>query len=253
MGYTIKQFASIAGVSVRTLHYYDQIGLLKPEFRGANGYRQYGDESILVLQQIMFFRELDFSLEEIKRVITQPDFNRTQALESQRILLRKKAARIRKLLLTIDKTIRQLKGETKMNIEEYYQGFSDDQIKQYREEVKQRWGEKALENSESRVISMGKEKFAALQADADKIYQAIADNIPNGYDSSEVQILVAAWRQWLENFHHYSDEAVLGLGKAYSEDARFAKFYRRYHRDMPEFFTKAIEYYLNNAKLSNPT
>jgi hypothetical protein len=95
---------------------------------------------------------------------------------------------------------------------------------------------------------MGKEKFAALQAESDKIFRTIADNMPKGADSKIVQAEVAKWRGWLENFSRYSDAAVLGLGRAYSQDPRFANTFEKYHKDLPGFLTKAIEYYCAHKK-----
>jgi len=195
----------------------------------------------------MFFRELGFGLEEIKRIISRPDFNVLEALEAHRALLTKKAERIDELLKTVENTIKKLKGETDMTIKEYYQGFSDEQIEKYRQEVKERWGEGVLKDSEARVMKMGKKKFSILQGEGGVIFKAIADNMDKGYDSPAVQELVAKWRQWLENFSHYSDDAVLGLGRAYSEHPDFAAFYRKIHKDLPEFLTKAIEYYCENG------
>jgi hypothetical protein len=143
----------------------------------------------------------------------------------------------------VDKTIKKLKGKINMEIKEYYQGFSDEQIERYRREVRQRWGEDTLNASEARVLAMGKEKFAALQAQGTVIFQAVSDNMARGFDSPEVQAQIAAWRQWLENFHHYSEEAVTGLGRAYSQDPEFAAFFRKIHPDLPEFLTRAIEHY----------
>jgi MerR family transcriptional regulator, thiopeptide resistance regulator len=243
MVYTIKKLADLAGVSVRTLHYYDEVGLLKPQSRSESGYRYYGEEATVRLQQIMFFRELGFGLDEIGKMISSPDFDVLEALQSHRSLLTKRAERINELLTTVDKTIQKLKGELKMNIKEYYQGFSDEKIEKYRNEVRQRWGEKALQESEEKVGKMGKEKFAAVQTEGGKIFQSISDNMSRGYDSNFVQTQVARWRQWLENFYHYSDEAVLGLGRVYSQDPEFAEFFRKIHKDLPEFLTKAIEYY----------
>ncbi len=243
MVYTVKKLADLAGVSVRTLHYYDETGLLKPQRRSQNGYRHYGEDSVVRLQQILFFRELGFGLDEIRDIISKPDFDVLEALQSHRTLLAKKVERLNVLLATVDKTLKKLKGEVNMQIKEYYQGFSDEQIEKYRQEVRQRWGEKTLKESEERVIKMGKEKFAALQAEGGKIFQAISDNMAKGYDSNVIQAQVAKWRQWLENFHHYSEEAVLGLGREYSQNPEFAKFFRKINKDLPEFLTKAIEYY----------
>ena len=246
MVYSVNQLAKMAGISVRTLHYYDQIGLLRPERRSAGGYRQYGEEEAVRLQQILFFRELDFSLDEIKKILSRPDFDVLEALQSQRGLLTRKAERISRLLETLDRTISKLKGETEMSIREYYEGFSDEQVERYREEVRRRWGEEALNESESRVTRMGKKKFADLQAEGGGIFQAICDNMDKGPESPEVQALVARWRQWLENFYHYSDEAVLGLGRTYSQDPEFAKFFEKYHKDLAGFLTRAIEYYCSH-------
>jgi MerR family transcriptional regulator, thiopeptide resistance regulator len=228
---------------VRTLHYYDEAGLLKPRFRSANGYRQYDEAAVVRLQQILFFRELDFSLEEIKTIMSRPDFNVLDALESHRSLLTKRQERITDLLTTVDRTIKKLKGETEMSIKDYYQGFSDEQITKYRKEARELYGEKMVADSEARVMKMGKEKFAALQAEGGAIFKAIADNRDKGHDSPLVQAQVAKWRKWLENFSHYSDEAVLGLGQTYSENPEFAKFFRKINKDLPEFLTKAVEYY----------
>jgi DNA-binding transcriptional MerR regulator len=248
MVYTVKQLADKAGVSVRTLHYYDQLGLLKPGRRNPGGYRYYSQEAVVCLQQIMFFRELGFALQEIGEIMSRPDFDVLEALESHRKLLEEKAGRIRRLQLTVKKTIRELKGGSAMSIKEYYQGFSDEKIERYRREVKERWGEKTLEESEARVLRMGKEKFAELQAEGGRIFQAMCDNMAGGCQSEEVQSQVALWRQWLENFHYYSDEAVLGLARAYSQHPEFAAFFRKYHPELPEFFTRAVEYYFECRK-----
>jgi DNA-binding transcriptional MerR regulator len=248
MVYTIKKLAELAGTSVRTLHYYDEIGLLKPEFRGSNGYRQYGKKAIIKLQQIMFFRELDFNLDDIKTIMSKPDYDVCESLRVHEKLLAKRKERIDELLTTIRKTINNLKGETKMEIQEYYKGFSDEQIENFREEVRRRWGEKTLKDSEDRVKKMGKEKFAEVQAESDKIFRTIADNMIKGADSKIVQTEVAKWRQWLENFNHYSDEAVLGLGRVYSQDPSFAKTFEKYDKGLPVFLTEAIEYYCAHRK-----
>ena len=114
--YTVNKLALLAGVSVRTLHYYDKLGLLKPRYRQENGYRYYDDDSIIRLQQIMFFRELGFSLDKIGEIISLPDFDVLEALKSQRDLLVKKSERLEELISTVDKTIKRLKGEDKMQL-----------------------------------------------------------------------------------------------------------------------------------------
>ena len=135
-----------------------------------------------------------------------------------------------------------------MDIKEFYNGLSDKQIEQYRNEVRERWGEDTLKESEDRIAGMGKAGFAKVQAEGASIFETIGDNISKGFDSDEVQEQIAKWRKWLDNFSSYSDEALLGLGQAYSKDPRFTKVFSDIHEDLPEFLTKAIEYYCANKK-----
>jgi DNA-binding transcriptional MerR regulator len=124
MGYTVKQVAAMSGVSVRTLHFYDETALLKPAYTKANGYRVYEEPQLLMLQQILFYRELGFELKRIKKILGQPKFEKAAALKSHRKVLEKNAARTRTLIETIDKTIGHLKGTKKMKSEEMFAGFS---------------------------------------------------------------------------------------------------------------------------------
>src|SRR6187431_1461376 len=120
MAYTVKQVARMSSVSVRTLHFYDEVGLLKPAYVGANGYRFYEEPQLLTLQQILFYRELGFELKQIERILGRADFDKVAALESHRKVLRKDVARTRKLIVTIDKTIEHLKGTRKMKSKELF-------------------------------------------------------------------------------------------------------------------------------------
>ena len=124
MAYTVKEVAVMSGVSVRTLHFYDETGLLKPAYHGANGYRFYDEPQLLALQQILFYRELGFELKQIQRMLSRADFEKVAALQSHRKVLEKNLARTRTLIETIDKTIKHLKGTKKMKSEEMFLGFS---------------------------------------------------------------------------------------------------------------------------------
>src|SRR5205809_1192616 len=124
MAYTVKQVAAMSGVSVRTLHFYDEMALLKPAYTKANGYRIYEEAQLLVLQQILFYRELGFELRRIKEILSQRKFGRVAALKSHRQVLEKNVTRTRTLIETIDKTISHLKGTKKMKSEELFMGFS---------------------------------------------------------------------------------------------------------------------------------
>src|ERR1700752_407744 len=124
MSYTVKQVAKMSGVSVRTLHFYDETGLLKPAYLGANGYRFYEEPQLLTLQQILFYRELGFERKQIQQILGQADFEKVGALESHRKVLQKNLARTRRLIETIDKTIQHLKGRKKMKSKEIFAGCS---------------------------------------------------------------------------------------------------------------------------------
>jgi DNA-binding transcriptional MerR regulator/quercetin dioxygenase-like cupin family protein len=124
MAYTVKQVAAMSGVSVRTLHFYDETGLFKPAYIGANGYRFYEEPQLLTLQQILFYRELGFELKQIKQILGRADFEKIAALRSHRKVLQKNLARMLQLMETIDKTTRHLKGTRKMKSEEIFEGFS---------------------------------------------------------------------------------------------------------------------------------
>lgn len=124
MAYTVKQVAELSGVSVRTLHFYDETGLLRPAYVAPSGYRFYEEPQLLMLQQILFYRELGFELKQIRQIVNQPDFEKIAALESHRQTLQQTLARTHQLIQTIDKTLQYLKGESKMKTEELFDGFS---------------------------------------------------------------------------------------------------------------------------------
>ena len=139
MSMKVKEVAELVGVSVRTLHHYDQIGLLTPKETTDSGYRLYSEEDLEKLQQILFFRELDFSLKEIKTIINSPSFNRQEALILQRKMLIEKRNKVDKMIETIDKTIKHMMGEIKMSNEERFEGINF-RLNQYEQEARMRWG-----------------------------------------------------------------------------------------------------------------
>jgi len=124
MAYTVKQLARMSGVTVRTLHFYDEMSLLKPAYTKANGYRIYEEPQLLMLQQILFYRELGFELRRINEILSQREFEKLAALKSHRQVLENNVTRTRALIETIDKTIRHLKGTKQMKIEDLFKGFS---------------------------------------------------------------------------------------------------------------------------------
>jgi DNA-binding transcriptional MerR regulator len=248
MNYTVKQLANLAGVSVRTLHYYDQIGLLKPDSIAENGYRNYSEKEILRLQQILFFRELDFSLSEITEILDSPDFDVLKALADQRNLLLKKIERLNSLIVTVDKTVMSIQGELKMRENEYYQGFSKEQQERYEKEIRQKYGSKALDESKQRMQKWDKNDFARVNQESEEIFSAIRDKMSKGLESPEVQSNIKKLHKWINKFYSCDLEMFKGLGHLYNEHPDFIKTFRtKYHEDMPEFLMKAIEYYCGKA------
>ena len=144
--YTVKQLADLAGISRRTLHYYDEKGLLKPTSLGDNGYRYYGDEALLQLQQILFYRELGLELRQIKKILEDPDFDTATALQAHRRSLREKIKRLQTLIRTVDTTIMHLIGEVNVSEKNIFEGFSEEKQKEYEDEAVARWGDEAAES-----------------------------------------------------------------------------------------------------------
>ncbi len=144
MDMKVKEVAELVGVSIRTLHHYDQIGLLSPKEITDSGYRLYSEENLETLQQILFFKELGFTLKEIKKIINSPSFNRQEALILQRKMLIEKRNKVDKMIETIDKTIKHMAGEIQMTNEERFEGINVE-FNQFEEEARLRWGNKSID------------------------------------------------------------------------------------------------------------
>jgi DNA-binding transcriptional MerR regulator len=240
--YTVKQLSDLAGISPRTLHYYDEIGLLRPATHGDNGYRYYGEDSLPRLQQILFFKELDFSLEEIQAVLAQPNFDVIHALQVHRQALLERVERLNRLIQTIDKTTLHLKGQKTMKKKEYFEGFSEEKQKEYEKEIRQKYGEKAFEGVTD-WNSYTPEQKKRIIAESAAIYDDVAANMSKGYASPEVQQIIARWHQHLRYFYEPTTERLLGLGQMYTEHPEFVAKFRAIHPDLPEFLNQAIQFY----------
>jgi MerR family transcriptional regulator, thiopeptide resistance regulator len=244
--FTVKQLANLAGVSARTLHYYDQIDLLKPSRDPGNGYRIYERPALLRLQQILFLRELGMGLEKIRTVIDQPEFDLLQALEEHRVALRKRQARLERLLETVERTISYMKGNIDMNENELFVGFSDEKQKQYEQEAQRRWGEKEVKESQLRWASYPPDKKRQVLDEARDIYLSIVEAMPFGPDSPQAQEGVARWHQNMRYFYEPSKEILLGLSQGYLEDPDFNATFQSIHPDLAGFMREAVEIYCQN-------
>ena len=242
MSYTVKQLADLANISRRTLHYYDEIGLLKPETVAPNGYRGYSELSLFRLQQILFYRELGFSLDEIHQIFERPDFDLLQALEAQRSGLLGRRARLERLIQTVEMTIGKIKGAVPMADQQLFEGFSSEQEKEYAHQAVERWGEDAAQ-SIHRWHTYGKQKQAAILAESGAIYQELVGLLEQEPHSPQVQELIARWHQNLRNFYEPSKGLMLRLADMYVEAPDFRATFDRFHVDLAPFMRRAIQHY----------
>src|ERR1043166_8980183 len=215
MAYTVKQVAAMSGASVRTLHFYDETGLLKPAYYGANGYRFYEEAQLLTLQQILFYRELEFELAQIKRILGRADFERIAALESHRKVLKKNLARTRKLISTIDKTIEHLKGKRKMKNEEMFVGFDPKQQAKHEQYLINRFGEGMMEQiarSKARVKHWTKADWEKSGAEFNGICRELVSAIDRNLTAAapEVQSVIRRHYEWLKQFWTPTRESYAG-------------------------------------------
>ena len=189
-GYTVKQVAKLSGVSVRTLHHYDEIGLLKPDSVGANGYRYYGKDELLRLQQILFHRELGFPLEEIRQVLDAPEFDRLAALRAHRTKLEAETKRYRRLVRTIDETLAALQGATTMDDKAMYRGFPPEKQAEYEAWLVDRYGgemQARIDAGKAKMKGWTQADFDAGLEEVEAIERALAkaltDGLPAGSDA----------------------------------------------------------------------
>ena len=247
--YSVKQISRLAGVSVRTLHLYDGIGLLKPSVRTRAGYRQYGEVELLRLQQILFYRELDFPLKEIAEILNDPDFDLVKALAGHRKALTLRRNRLNTLLKTIDNTIVNLKNKTMNKIEELYEGMPREQAAAYRKEAVSKWGEKAVQQSEKALLEMDKLDLETLKADQKDIAQKLRALAGKNPESREVQEQVARHYANIRGFWGVTDPADLraetykGLAELYVADERYMSADGQADPEFAAFMRKGMLYF----------
>jgi MerR family transcriptional regulator, thiopeptide resistance regulator len=246
VAYTIKKLAEMAQVSVRTLHHYDAIGLVVPGSRSASGYRLYGEAELLRLQQVLFYRELEMSLEEIGLILDRPGYDPVAALEAQKRLLAARSERIALLMETVDRTIGRLKGETMLSDEELYAGFDKGEIEKVKAEAKARWGRtEAYAQSQKRVAQMSREDWAKVTAEVGAVDQAAAEAMKRGEapDSASTQAIMTRKFESLRAFYEPSLEMFSDLGRMYAEDERFKKRYEDIAPGLAEYLRAAMAAY----------
>ena len=248
MTYTIKQIADLAGVTTRTLRYYDQIGLLSPPQTGENGYRYYDRGSLLQLQQILFYRELDVPLKEIQQILSRPDFDLRQALEEHRRSLQARSQRLTTLIETVDQTIATIEGEWIMSDKDYFEGFDESQ---YEEEARQRWGHTEMyAQSQKRWKSYSPEQKEALKHQGQEINRRMVGTDPAlKPDDPGIQAAIGDYFAYLNtNFYTCDTEFLRNLSDMWVQDERFAANYERIREGGAEFLRQAVHIFCDNAR-----
>ncbi len=244
MKYTVKRMAKIAGISVRTLHHYDAVGLLRPDSIGSNGYRYYTEKELLKLQQILFFKELDFSLEDIKKIINADHFDVFKALIDHKKMLQLKKERIILLLETVEQTMNNLKGGEPMKTDDLFSSFGDEKLVDYMNEAKQRWGNsKAYKQSMQRVKQWTKADYERIKEEGRKFTQELARAMDLEITSPDVASLIKRHRESIEYFYECSDEMYRGLADMYINDPRFTAHYDDVRPGLAKWLSDAIHYY----------
>ncbi|GAB6989065.1 MerR family transcriptional regulator [Paenibacillus pini] len=242
----VKEVAKIAGISVRTLHHYDDIGLLRPEKITAAGYRIYSDDDLSKLQQILFFRELAFPLKEIKQILSSLSYDQWEVMELHRNMLLAKRARMDQMIETLEKTMRSYKGEIEMNNEEKFVGF-DFNNNGYEKEARERWGNQAVDEWNASKNTKSEDGQTELSESMNVIYRKLASLRHESPSSEASQAVIKEWFVFLNRIGNYSVESFKGLGQIYVEDERFTRNIDKFGEGLSIYMRDAMEVFVDSA------
>ncbi|MDR2956646.1 MAG: MerR family transcriptional regulator [Coriobacteriales bacterium] len=248
MTYTIKQLADLAGVSTRTLRWYEREGLLEPD-RLDNGYRQYGRSEVDQLEQILFYRELGFELKVIQQIMAAEDFDPLVALEKQLVSLELQQKQTERLIVAIKKTIKSRKAGLTMNDNEKFEAFKRQSLaeneEKYGEEMRASFGEEQIAAANKRYANMTAEQFQRLEELSEKLNTALAESAGSiSPTSPEAKEIVKMHKDWLCFFwSDYNAEAHKGLARMYVDDPRFKQYYDKIAPGVAEFLSDAVAYW----------
>jgi DNA-binding transcriptional MerR regulator len=246
----INEISKLTGISVRMLHHYDKIGLLVPSKRTDSNYRMYNDDDIARLYQILIFKELEFSLQKIKQILDDENFNREEALKVQRNLILEKKNRLEKIIESIDDNIGNLGGNimSKKNFKVFdYEEVKKHQEK-YKEETEKRYGQSdAYKESKEKTSKYSKNDWESIMGEAGAIYEELACLMDKDPADKEVQVLIEKWRNHIsKNFYNCTIEIFSGLALMYVADERFTKNIDKYGEGLAQFLSDAMNIYCNN-------
>jgi DNA-binding transcriptional MerR regulator len=249
MEYTINRLAQLAGISTRTLRYYDQYSLLPPKAVRSNGYRIYGQAEVDRLQQILFYRELGVELSEIRRILSNKTFDGLSALQSHLAALQEKRARLDCLIGNVEKSILAMKGEKVMTNQEKFEGFKQklisDNEQKFGEEIRKKYGDAAIECANAQISGLTVAQYAKLEALTQKLNDTLKAACAHGDPKSDLaQEACALHKQWLSFYWgKYSKEAHLGVTQMYVEDPRFTAYYDKIAPGCAAFLRDAAAFF----------
>jgi DNA-binding transcriptional MerR regulator len=249
MEYTVQKLGSLAGVSTRTLRYYDEIGILKPARINSSGYRIYGQAEVDRLQQILFYRELGISLESIKEIVTAPSFDGAAALRDHREKLLEKKEQLEMLIANVDKSIAVTEGRMRMSNKEKFEGFKkkmiDDNEKKYGIEIREKYGEETVNKSNAKLQNMTQAQYEEVTKLAEQVIETLAEAYKTGDPAGDLaQKAAGLHKRWLSYYwNEYSKEAHAGLAQMYVDDERFTAYYDKEQPGTAAFLRDAIQIY----------
>jgi len=252
--YTIHKLASMAGISTRTLRYYDEIGILKPARINSSGYRIYGRAEVDRLQQILFYRTLGVRLESIREILTAPSFDALEALKEHRQKLLERKQQLELLIANVEKTIALTEGRVTMSDSEKFTGFKkkliEENEKKYGEEIRAKYGDETVNQSNERFMNMTEEQYREYENLGARIIETLKEAFATGDPGSDLaQKAAVLHRQWLScAWGTYSKEAHAGLAQMYVDDERFTAYYDQHQPGLTEFFRDAILIYTGMKK-----
>jgi DNA-binding transcriptional MerR regulator len=241
--YTIKELADLAGVTTRTLRYYDEMGILTPAEVGSNGYRYYDHNNLLRLQQVLFYTELNVPLKDILNILSRPDFQLLPALQNHQEAIQEKVKRYQELLGTIQKTINNLQGEEIMAEKEYFEGFDETQ---YEEETRELWGHTSqYKESQRKWSSFSKDQKEEIKKEGGRIAARMVTENPDARPNDPaVQKAVGDYYAYLNQYFYTCEvEFLRKLAEMWVQDSRFAVNYERIRAGGADFVRKAVQIY----------
>lgn len=253
MEYSIRELSALAGVSARTLRYYDEIGLLKPLYVSEAGYRYYGEKEVELLQEILFYRERDFDLKSIQKILYQDNFQILNALEEHLLALENKRTYMDSLIRTVKQTIASMKGEYEMSDTEKFKAFKEKKIKdneeKYGSELRTKYGDAVIDDSNRKLMDMSQPEWEAFQNLETEIRTRLQDGVTAGLkpESDEAKEIVVLHRSWLErSWKEYTVAAHKSVAKMYLSDERFKQYYDKDMEGCAKLLADAISYWADS-------